>query len=343
MFDIYTHRDRTALLVSLFVAVLETLRYWSTGDLSDWQGVLIDFAAMTSYNWLIWRFIFFVDDYQQRKGEIISNRRLFIFRAVLIFTVGTAIVLAVESLFHYFLRDERDENIRFFFSRGIFHNTLILSVYIALRLLQNNRLMTMENAALKEQNLQAQLDLLRQQVNPHFLFNALNTLKSMVRSNDAQAPEFIVHLSEVYRYLLQSNLKQLMSVGDETEMLRAYAFLLKTRFGDNFDLRIDLPEAVLQSFVPTLTFQMLLENAVKHNVVGMDNHLEVEIFSPDNQTIVVQNNLRPKKYPEPGTGTGLKNIAERYRLATGKPIRVEQSEQYFKILLPVIQEPIRNV
>lgn len=336
MFDFYKHRDRTAFFVSLFVAILETLRYWSVGDLSDWTGAMVDFAAMTAYNWLIWRFIFFVDDYQQRKGEVISNRRLFAFRAVLIFTVGTAIVLAVESLFHYFLRDERDENIRFFFSRGIFHNSLILSVYIALRLLQHNRLMAVENAALKEQNLMAQLDLLRQQVNPHFLFNALNTLKGMVRSGDTQASEFIVHLSEVYRYLLQSNLKQLVPVREEIEMLHAYAFLLKNRFGDNFNLRIDLPEALLQSVVPTLTFQMLLENAVKHNVVSMNKQLSVEIFSPDKETIVVQNNQHPKQSPEPGTGTGLENIAQRYRLAGGKNIRIERTEQYFKVYLPVI-------
>lgn len=336
MFDFYKHRDRTALFISFLVATLETLRYWSVGDMSDWQGAAIDFAAMTTYNWLIWRFIFFMDDYQQRRGKILNNSRLFAFRAVLIFTVGTAIVLAVESLFHYFFRDESDENIRFFFSRGIFHNTLILSVYIALRLLQNNRLMAMENAALKEQNLLAQLDLLRQQVNPHFLFNALNTLKSMVRSGEAQASEFIVHLSEVYRYLLQNNLKQLVPVHEEIEMLRAYAFLLKTRFGDNFNLKIDLPETALQSKVPTLTFQMLLENAVKHNVVSMDKPLNVAIFSPDNQTIVVQNNLNPKQSPEPGTATGLKNITERYRLAAGKQIKVEKTEQHFKIYLPLL-------
>lgn len=337
MFDFYKHRERTILAVSLLVAVLETLRHWSEGQLNDWPEVATDFAAMTAYNWLIWRFIFFVDDYQQRRGgAMVSNRRLFVFRALLIFTVGTAIVLAVESLFHYFLRDKSDENIRFYFTRGIFHNTLILTVYVALRLLQNNRMMAVENAALKEQNLLAQLDSLRQQVNPHFLFNALNTLKSMVRGGDPQAPEFIVRLSEIYRYLLQSNLKQQATVRDEVEMLHAYAFLLKTRFGDNFNLRVDLPEQVLQSPIPTLTFQILLENAVKHNVVSMDKQLQVEIFSPDNHTIVVQNNLQSKKSPEPGTKTGLQNIAKRYRLAAGKAIRVEQTEQYFKVYLPVL-------
>lgn len=336
MFDFYRHRERTALFVSLAVAVLETLRYWSTGEADAGQGALIDFAAMTVYNWLIWRFIFFVDDYQLRKGKIPSNRQLFAFRALLIFTVGTSIVLAVESLFHYFLRDNRDENIRFFFSRGIFHNALILAVYIALRLLQHNRQMAVENAALKERNLMAQLDLLRQQVNPHFLFNALNTLKSMVRSGDAAASDFIVRLSEVYRYLLQSNLKQLVPVREEIEMLSAYAFLLKTRFGDNFNLRIDLPESALQSLAPSLTFQMLLENAVKHNVVSMDKQLSVEIFAPDSKTIVVQNNLQPKQAPEAGTGTSLDNIAQRYRLSAGKSIDIVRDEKYFKIYLPVI-------
>ncbi len=336
MFDIYKYREYTALTVALFVAGLETLRNWSVGGLNDWTNMAVDCGAMVVYNWLILRFIFFMDDYQQRKGVLLANRRLFVFRALLIFTVGTAIVLAVESLFHYFFRDREDPVIRFYFSRGIFHNALILTVYIALRLQQNNRIMAVENALLKEQNLLAQLTLLRQQVNPHFLFNALNTLKSMVRTGEPQASEFIVHLSEVYRYLLQSNLKELVPVREEVDMLHAYAFLLQTRFGDNFHLHIDLPAAILDSRVPTLTLQILLENAVKHNVVSKDKPLQVRIFSPGDQTIIVQNNLNPKQSPEPGTGTGLENVVRRYALSSGQPVGIEKTGQYFRIKLPVI-------
>ncbi|MEZ4963246.1 MAG: histidine kinase [Saprospiraceae bacterium] len=331
--DFFKSRYRIAFWSAIILATIEIARQYALGDYREEGIIWADFAAILVCNWLIWRFNFFVDDYQQRLSSG-SSRRLFLFRAALIFTVGTAIVLGVESIVHYNFR--QSDNIWFYFLRGMFHNAIILVIYYAMQLQRRSRNIALENARLKEENVNAQLNLLRQQVNPHFLFNALNTLKSMVKTNDAEAPEFIVHLSEVYRYLLQSNPRQQVTVREELEMLQSYSFLLKTRFGDNFNLKIDLPENLLATGVPPLTFQLLLENAIKHNVVSMDRPLAIEIFSPDPQQIAVRNNLQPKKSVENGTGTGLENIQHRYQLLAGKGVEVEKTEEWFTVFLPLI-------
>ncbi|MBK9014002.1 MAG: histidine kinase [Saprospiraceae bacterium] len=278
--------------------------------------------------------IFFVDDYHERQHDSDNSRNL-LFRVLLIFCTGAAIVVVVESVVHRFFREE-GSNILFYFLRGVFHNSVILVIYFAMQSQRRRQQVEVENAALKEENVLAQLNLLRQQVQPHFLFNALNTLKSMVKANDPEAPNFIVHLSGVYRYLLQSTMKQQTAIRDELDMLRSYAFLLKTRFADNFDLDIRLPERILSSYVPPLTFQLLLENAVKHNVVSADKPLRIEIFCPDEGHVAIRNNLQLKKSVEESNGAGLENINRRYLLLVGRGVEVEQTEAYFLVKMPII-------
>lgn len=333
--DFFANRNKIAFWSALVIALTEIARQYALGDYREAGSIWADFAAVFVCNWLIWRFNFFVDDYQQNLSSP-NSKQLFFFRAALIFTVGTAIVFSVESLVHQFFREE-DDNIWFYFLRGIFHNAVILVIYYAMQLQRRHRNVALENAKLKEENINAQLDLLRQQVNPHFLFNALNTLKSMVKNNDRSASEFIVHLSEVYRYLLQSHPRQQVLVREELDMLQSYAYLLKTRFGENFDLVVNLPEKVLITSVPPLTFQLLVENAVKHNVVSMDKPLHIEIFCPDEQHLAVRNNLQPKKTVESSTGTGLENVSHRYRLLGGQSaVEIEKTADHFTVILPII-------
>lgn len=334
--DFFANRNKIALWSALIIALIEIARQFALGDYSEIGSIWTDFAAMFVCNWLIWQFNFFVDDYQQHRLAF-NSITLFLFRALLIFTVGTAIVLSVESVVHHFFR-EKGDNIWFYFLRGIFHNAIILVIYYAMQLQRQHRDIALENARLKEDNVNAQLDLLRQQVNPHFLFNALNTLKSMVRSKDPEAPQFIVHLSEVYRYLLQSNPRQQVSVQEELNMLDSYAYLLRTRFGENFRLEINLPDEVLETDIPPLTFQLLVENAIKHNIVSMDKPLHLKIFCPDRQHIVVENNLQLKKSVESSTGTGLENINRRYHLLTGgQGMSVQKTNSTFTVVLPLIK------
>ncbi|TAK40433.1 MAG: hypothetical protein EPO28_10140 [Saprospiraceae bacterium] len=332
--DFYKYRRRIAFWSALAVAAMEIARQWALGDYVEIGDASIDFTAVFVCNWLIWRFNFFVDDFQQRLN-LSSHPRLFFFRALLIFTVGTAIVLIIESLVHQFFREPSD-NVWFYFLRGIFHNILILVIYFSLQTEHRRRNIALENAQLKEESIQAQLKLLGQQVNPHFLFNALNTLKSMARNNDPQVTDFVTHLSSLYRYLLQNNPRQQVTLIEELDMLKSYAFLLKTRFAENFNLHIDLAESLMSNRIPPLTFQLLLENAVKHNIMSAEKPLLIEIYCHDENHIAVRNNLQIRRSVEAGTGTGLENINLRYQLLTGQNIAIEKTEQSFTVVLPII-------
>ena len=330
--DFFKNRIRIAFWSALFVAGTETARQYALGDYREEGSVWIDFGAMLTCNWLIWQFNFFVDDYQQQLPH--SPRRLFLFRAALVFTVGTAIVLIVESIVHHFFRE--NDNVWFYFLRGMFHNALILVIYYALQQQRRHRDVALENAQLREENTNAQLDLLRQQVNPHFLFNALNTLKSMVKSGDSKAVEFVVKLSETYRYLLQNNPLQQVTVREEMNLLRSYSFLMEQRFGEGFQLDADLPDEILDTSLPPLTFQLLVENAVKHNVISTAKPLYIRIACDNGKHIAVSNPLQPKLSTEEGAGIGLKNIKRRYQLLTGQSVRVEQEDGQFTVYLPII-------
>lgn len=331
--DFFSNRKKIAFWSAFCIAAIEIARQYLLGDYQETRSAAADFAAVWLCNWLIWQFNFFVDDYQQGATGY-PSWKLVLFRVLLIFSVGTAIVLIIESIVHHYFRAEGD--IWFYFLRGIFHNGIILVIYYAMQLQRRHRDIAIENAQLKEENVHAQLDLLRQQVNPHFLFNALNTLKSMVKSGDPNSTDFIVHLAEVYRYLLQSNPNPIVTVAEELGMLRAYSFLLQQRFGESFRLEIDLPENVFSTQLPPLTLQLLTENAIKHNITSLNKPLRIRIFCPDEGHIAVQNNFQPRKSVEKSTGTGLENINHRYKLLTGQEIRIEQQSGNFTVFLPLI-------
>jgi two-component system LytT family sensor kinase len=170
--------------------------------------------------------------------------------------------------------------------RGILIN---LVFYMFLNLLQQNyenQHVNMELERIKSDNLAAQYELLKQQVNPHFLFNSLNTLKAMVETNDEQAVDFILKLSNFYRFTLESRKLDLIHVHEEMEILNAYLFLQKARFDDGFIFTSNLTSRALKTLVPPFTLQLLIENCIKHNVVSLQRPLQISIYEYDEYIFV---------------------------------------------------------
>ncbi|MCY7357098.1 MAG: histidine kinase [Rudanella sp.] len=190
-------------------------------------------------------------------------------------------------------------------------------------------------AKLTDENFQAKYEVLKQQINPHFLFNSLNILKGMIRTGNGDAEEFLIKLAEVYRYILQSNAKESVVMADELLMLEAYQFMLKNRFRDAIDLFIDLSSLTRQSVLPPLTLQMLMENCVKHNVLTQSRRLHVTVTEQDGM-VVFRNNLQPKQSPPSANHVGLENLTRRYEHLAGKPLTVAQDESFFTVYLPII-------
>ncbi|MVT43976.1 hypothetical protein GO495_25495 [Chitinophaga oryziterrae] len=186
---------------------------------------------------------------------------------------------------------------------------------------------------LKQENLQARLNSLKQQISPHFLFNSLNTLKSV--ANEEHVKEYVVQLSLVYRYLLNYNDNNLATVREELAFINAYSFILKERFEDGFSMQINIDDNIREFHIPTLSLQILIENAVKHNVASLSKPLNITISDNDGY-IVVSNNLQRKFSSEENTGKGLINISDRYRLLARKTIDINEEEGNFTVKLPLL-------
>ncbi|WP_342646572.1 histidine kinase [Mucilaginibacter sp. CSA2-8R] len=217
--------------------------------------------------------------------------------------------------------------------RGVLIN---LTIYMFLYLLYQsyiNQVMAVELERTKSDHLEARYELLKQQVNPHFLFNSLNTLKSMVEVGDEHSANFIVKLSEFYRYSLENRQKDVVPVHEELKMLNAYFYLIQARFEEGVSLQVNISAGHQKATIPVFTLQLLAENAVKHNIVSVDQPLNIRVTSSDNW-IIVQNNLQLKSIPEPSTKIGLENVNQRYLHLTGLSIEVKADDQYFTVKLP---------
>jgi sensor histidine kinase YesM len=193
-----------------------------------------------------------------------------------------------------------------------------------------------EAEQLKKANLVSQLDSLKNQVKPHFLFNSLNTLTALVEKQPAQAVRFIAELAKVYRYLLQSNQKELIDLQQELDFTRAYFFLLQMRFGAGISLEVSVEKDYQECLIPSLTLQMLVENAVKHNQVSVRKPLAVRIGIEEGKWLVVANNTQPKRTSVPSSGMGLANIAAKYKLLNQPHVQVQHDPDRFTVKVPLI-------
>lgn len=217
--------------------------------------------------------------------------------------------------------------------RGVLIN---LTIYVFLFLLYQSfhtQLISIELERTKADHVSAKFDLLKQQVNPHFLFNSLNTLKSMVDMQDAHASEFILKLSDFYRFTLENRVNDLIALDEELQILDAYLFLLKARFEDGIAIKIDLPLNQSGIGIPPFTLQLLAENCIKHNVISLEMPLQIKLYA-EGDFIIMENNIQPKLKPEPSTGMGLENINQRYLHLNHSPIIVEKGADIFKVKLP---------
>ncbi len=194
-----------------------------------------------------------------------------------------------------------------------------------------------ETEQLKNENLQSQFDVLRNQVNPHFLFNSLNTLMTIIPEDTSLALEFTEKLAAVYRYILQHKDKEVVTLKTELEFIEDFYFLQKTRFGDNLKINYKIAEVYQQQFLPPLSLQMLIENAIKHNIISTEKPLSIEIYVENNKSLVVKNNLQKKITNIQSTQIGLQNISNRYKYLSHQMVDVITTSTSFMVALPLLE------
>lgn len=190
--------------------------------------------------------------------------------------------------------------------------------------------------ALARAHLLSQFEALKKQLDPHFLFNSLNTLASLIDHANTPAQEYLERLSDVYRYILETRNKATVSLAEEMQFLDAYVYLNKVRFRDNILVENELSELAHQQHIPALSLQLLVENAIKHNVISRDKPLKIRIFEEDGE-LVVENNKQLKPTLGHSTRVGLQNIRSRYELLNAKPITIINQEDLFRVKLPLLQ------
>lgn len=181
----------------------------------------------------------------------------------------------------------------------------------------------------------AQFESLKNQLDPHFLFNSLNVLSSLIDENPNQAQKFTASMSKIYRYVLEQKDKELVTVEDEMEFAKTYCDLLKTRFEDSVDFIFDVNKEDYRKYVVPLSLQLLLENCIKHNFATSSKPLMIRIFS-ENDILCIENNLQVREQIKESSGIGLSNIVQRYSLLTKRNVFIEKSEDYFKVKLPML-------
>ena len=216
---------------------------------------------------------------------------------------------------------------------------LLIARFVNLSFQQQQTILEKEQA--KQSALQHQLEALRSQINPHFLFNALNSLTVLIRTKSDRALPFVDQLSWLLRATLLRSENDFIPIQNELEYLESYTFLQKERFGDKFEVDIQVPENWKKELIPSFSLQLLAENAIKHNVVSTNQPLLLEIY-PNGEYLIIRNKIRKRRDVTEGTGLGLLNLSVRFKLLKRRDIQINQDEDYFTVKLPILKHEGHN-
>ncbi|WP_308992453.1 histidine kinase [Mariniflexile litorale] len=217
----------------------------------------------------------------------------------------------------------------------IFVMIMLFVISRTITLFNQSKKDALEKEQLKQQSLHNELAALKNQVNPHFLFNTLNSLSLVIREDQNAAIKFINKLSFLYRYMLQSKNQDLITIKEELKFLESYIFLIKQRYRDNIQVNISIKKECYQRKIPTLALQFLLENAVKHNEISKNKPLVIEVLN-DIEAVIVKNKLQKRTGFVESTHMGLTNLNSRFKLLTNKEIIIQNDKNYFTVKIPLL-------
>ena len=306
---------------------------------------LEDFLFYQLYAFVLGYSNMFFFDYMEKKdwkaNDTIKRIALGMIGSVVITLIGLFILRVVTSVFYYgvtfkdFIANEGIRNYQF----GLWV-TLTIVVIFHVAYFYNRY----QKNKIKEQKViagtaSAKFDALKNQLDPHFLFNSLNVLTSLIEENPDSAQKFTTSLSKVYRYVLEQKNKDLVTVDEELDFARTYMSLLKMRFEDSIVFEIPEKANDPESKVVPLSLQLLLENAVKHNMVTTSKPLHIKIYE-HNGNLVVENNLQTKQIVKKSSGVGLENIKQRYQLLTTRTVNINQQADSFAVAIPMLTKQI---
>jgi sensor histidine kinase YesM len=224
-----------------------------------------------------------------------------------------------------------------FIFKDFFLALVVMTSTHVIRIINQRNQNQLEIHNLKINLLQRQFDLLKNQVSPHFLFNTLNSLKTLIKESPGAAETYVDHLSSVLRYSLVASEKNLVTLCEELDFVQSYIHLIQLRYSENITFWIDVKESALEHKIPPSALQLLIENAIKHNEISKKKNLNITIQTSGQGSLLVKNNLNTKFAPEPGLGLGLANLSNQFRIISGQEISIAREHGLFVVELPLIK------
>jgi two-component system LytT family sensor kinase len=318
---------------SLFIAVLASVPKILQISFTISE-TIVDACVTFSYSVAVWYF----NLYKLPKYSVLPHTTYSFWKRLLMSNLfGILIMLLLAGINQFvFPKYSLIMMIMMYQFRGVLINLTVFMFVHFLYQSYHNQQISLRYERLQADNQNAQYELLRKQVNPHFLFNSLNTLKAMIDINDPDAAGFVSNLSNFYRSSLENRHNDLSALSEELDLLRSFIFLLKSRFEEGVQVQIDL-NGFEDTYVPPFTLQLLVENCIKHNVVSLESPLHVHLYQGEG-FIVIKNNKQPKNILEQSSGIGLANIRGRYSFVSPKEIVVVNTATEFMIKLPLLYE-----
>jgi len=257
-------------------------------------------------------------------------------------TIAFSLVIIVIAIFLNGFFSHQEITSGYFFEQAYFMAKIAFSFIFAGSLISNAILFfknwkesAVQQEKLKREQLALQYETLKSQVNPHFLFNNLNSLTSLINSNPEKAIDFVKKLSEVYRYVLDQKNHEVAALESELKFVESYVYLHKIRFGENLEVQIDIDPRNFK--VIPLSVQLLVENAIKHNEISDKKPLMIRVYSKDNEYLTVENQLQKKSGTE-GSGTGLQNISAQYGFFSDKKVLITFNSETFRVSIPLLTD-----
>lgn len=308
--------------------------------LTDWRVWLVSWPLIYGIGIVSWYLHVQYDSAVRRNFPTLkqTGRRIFAKGLVnlVVMTPSVLFIFYVYDYFHILGYHLRTADLKWGYLIGLSINLLFETLWEVLYLLEKYRESLSEKELLEKMNMDYEFENLKSQVNPHFLFNCFNTLSSLIEEDKKEAEHFLDELSKVYRYLLRNNEDGISTVEKEIKFIQSYYELLRTRYGEGLQLSIEIDRRYYPYQLPSLSLQLLVENAVKHNIVSRQQPLVMEIFTTAGNKLVVNNNLQRRTTNKPSTRIGLSNIRAKYKLMKCDGFQVVEGENNFMVVLPLL-------
>ena len=333
-----------AVMIGAMVFVIGNAIYGGF-PFKDTKQLIVSFTFYQLYTFVLGYSNFFYFTYLEKrtwqKDERIKRISIGVFGSVVITLIGLFVLRLITALyyngetFNNFIANETYKPYQF----GLWITLTIVAIFHFIYFYNQYQQKKIKEQKVIAGTASAKFDALKNQLDPHFLFNSLNVLTSLIDENPENAQKFTTSLSKVYRYVLEQKNKDLVTVDEELQFAKTYMSLLKMRFEDSIVFDIPIAASDPECKVVPLSLQLLLENAVKHNTVTENKPLHIRIYEA-NGTLVVENNLQPKQILKKSSGVGLSNITERYHLLTNKKVIINQEANRFAVAIPMLTKQI---